>query len=287
MNVAAQTQTNVGPKRHHYVPRMMQKRFVNEKGRLHYVRRECPDKVLEVGPDQLFVENHLYAIINKNNSKDLALEKYYSELESNLDSIFQQICDAAQPANRLEFEPGVKKVIAEFIYNQLRRCPDYHRRIASDLAVRGVLRESVVKLAAEFPAKAAEIERLLDEKHLPRLIRNVRVGALSLRPSKVLSVFQKMSVCVLSIKNPKKSFVLGSIPVVKMGSDALEHKNCEIWMPISAKVAVGFIWKTLRYDCVIGVDAEDIRRLNLAIARQSSALASASPELVKSLIRPA
>lgn len=286
MNVAAQTQTNVGPKRHHYVPRMMQKRFVNEKGRLHCIRRERLDKPFEVGPNQLFVETNSFSMIDKHNSKDLALEKYYSELENDLDPIFQQMCDAAQPANQLSFESGVKEAIAEFVYNQLRRSPDYHRRIASDLVVQGALHETVTKLVADFPAKAAEIERILDEKHLPMLIHNVRVGSLRLRPGKVLSVLQRMSICVLSIKKAKKSFVLGSIPVVKVGSNALEHKNCEIWMPISARVAVGFVWGTPHQNCVVGLDTEEIRRLNLAIARQSSALAAASPELVKSLMRP-
>jgi hypothetical protein len=287
MSSSAQSQKNSGPKLHHFVPRMLQKRFLNEKGRLHYVRRSEPDKIIEVGPNQIFGETHLYASIEKEGTKELSLERAYSALESAADPIIEEICAAARPGETIEYAPGVKEFMADFIFNQLRRSPDYHRKIASDETLLNSLETTAANLKIKFPSRTVDINRLLEKEHHRTLFQNVRVGMLKRPSDNVLNVFHQMALCVSCTDKANRSFVLGSIPVVKLGSDALIDKSCEIWMPISSKAAVGFVWGNEHHGRIIELGMADLRRMNLAIVRQSSAFAAASQELVKSLLRAA
>jgi hypothetical protein len=266
---------------------MLQKRFANQNGRLHYVRRVDPSKIIEVGPNQVFGETHLYAAFDKDGSKDLSLEKQYSALESEADPIFEEICAAARPGEAMEYAPGVKELLADFIFNQLRRSPDHHRRVASEATLLSNLEKTAADLRARYPARTGEINSFLDKNQHRTLFQNVRVNMLKSPSENVLNVFHQMSACVLAVRGANRSFVLGSVPVVRLGSDALLDKSCEVWMPISPKTAVGFVWGQQHHGRIIEIGMTDLRRINLAIVRQSSAFAAVSPELIRSLLAAA
>ena len=51
------------PKRHHFVPQMHLRRFVDESGRLYWFSKRFSDKVVRPStPAQVFLENDLYNV---------------------------------------------------------------------------------------------------------------------------------------------------------------------------------------------------------------------------------
>ncbi|MEF3130967.1 DUF4238 domain-containing protein [Rhizobium sp. 268] len=63
--------SNNAPHRHHYVPRMVQRNFTNESGGLYFWRRGMNiGEVRITKPSNLFVEDHLYTIVDKNGARD-------------------------------------------------------------------------------------------------------------------------------------------------------------------------------------------------------------------------
>lgn len=113
--------------------------------------------------------------------------------------------------------------------------------------------------------------------------QNARVGALSRSSPRVMTALAGKSL-VLASTRPKLSFLIGSRPVVRSRGTLPDPAN-EVWLPISANVALLYIGHRregpLRYD----VPDEAVRRLNDAIAAQSLVFAGRSDKLVHGAIR--
>ncbi len=71
------------PKRHHYVPQMLLRRFCDENGKLWLFNKKAPQLgVTFASPEAAFFQKHFYSL-NENGVRDVSLEKYFSELEVN------------------------------------------------------------------------------------------------------------------------------------------------------------------------------------------------------------
>ena len=80
------------PKRHHFVPEMLQANFANAEGILHFFRKEqVADGVRAASPGDLFVKNHLYSSVDKEKRKDPALELWFSKLETKISPLIRRI----------------------------------------------------------------------------------------------------------------------------------------------------------------------------------------------------
>ncbi|MGO7175360.1 DUF4238 domain-containing protein [Rhizobium ruizarguesonis] len=72
-----------GPKRHHFVPKVLQKHFVNGDGGLWAFDHRRPVKgIWNAKPDALLLQGHLYRHIRVDGTKDTELEQRFSRLES-------------------------------------------------------------------------------------------------------------------------------------------------------------------------------------------------------------
>ena len=120
-------------------------------------------------------------------------------------------------------------------------------------------------------------------------MRNVRVDSLKQLSGNVMGVLERRGIGILQVRRPKKSFIVGSRPVVKLtpgGRTDLEDTVVEMWMPIASDVAAGVGLGGGRISLFF-LDAEKpIRQLNAAIASQSSIIAAASRALVRSVANP-
>ncbi|MBI5131486.1 MAG: DUF4238 domain-containing protein [Rhodopseudomonas palustris] len=84
------------PKRHHFVPEMLQKSFVDEAGLLHFYNQRTPEMgVQSTKPGNLHVRTHLYSKILPDGTKDVALELRYAALEGVTEPIFGQLISAS------------------------------------------------------------------------------------------------------------------------------------------------------------------------------------------------
>jgi hypothetical protein len=142
------------------------------------------------------------------------------------------------------------------------------------------------ELRQAVPHRLDEIEALATPKAKARTLRNVRVQTLGEPSAEVMRVLERRGIAILRIAQPKKSFIIGSRPVVKLtrhDRTDLNDPNVEMWLPIAADVAVGVGQGDGSVSLHHTVDERPVRQLNMAIARQSGAIAAGSAVLVQSI----
>jgi hypothetical protein len=277
------------PKRHHYVPEFLQRQFVNETGGLWTFDYRNREKGIWCGTgDNLLVEGHLYSYINSDGTKDVSLERWFSELEGISGPIVEKLIGSA----RKGVLPGLSRTEREtwdfFLYQQWRRVPDLFASLLSPEQHQREIEELLDELhAAGRPVTNYERSELLAPTSLKRMRRNVRVATLKTGSGTVLSTLAARGIAVARISNPRKSFILGSRPVVKLtlpGVTELSDPRVELWLPISYDVMVG-LGSIEHQEMLVPVNARQVRHQNEALAMQSSQIIGRSRELVQSLCR--
>ncbi|MCX7318202.1 MAG: DUF4238 domain-containing protein [Hyphomicrobiales bacterium] len=272
------------PKRHHFVPEMLQKRFVDEAGLLHFYNKRTPEKgVQSTTPGNLHVRTHLYSKILPDGTKDVALELRYAALEGATEPIFGQLINASVRGRTPRIPSTTREVIDHFTYEQMRRVPEFHEQImpASDS-------ERQIRLALdEYERRFKELtieqrSKTLHPSSIAEFRQNARVGALSRHSPRVMRALASKSLVVARVRS-KLSFMIGSRPVVRSRGDLLDPAT-EIWLPIGANVALLYIGERRENPHIYEVPDDTVRRLNNAIAAQSAMFAGRSGKLILSVI---
>jgi hypothetical protein len=278
-----------GPKRHHFVPKMLQKQFTNHEGGLWTYNYRRPAKGVWCGKmDALLLQGHLYSHVREDGSKDIGLETCFSRLESKTAPIVEKIIKQAHNWK----QPGLTNVEREcwdfFFYQQFRRVPDLYDALLTPEQHKA----QVEKFLDEFDRKVRTLtnkERsdFLDPATLARAYRNLRVSSLKTGSDNVLSVIAGRGLAVVRIPNPKKSFVLGSRPVLKLTppeTNDLSDPRVELWLAISPDVMVG-VGPTDQRELIVDISDKNVRLTNESVCTQSSQIIGRSKELIASLSR--
>lgn len=275
------------PKRHHYVPCAILKRFTDTQGWLHlYSKLDREPKVRPTRVENAFCEGHLYSEEDDSGLRDPTLEEEFGRLEGVIDSLLNKFVSAAEAGALPQLTPEERSLWDLFLVLQWKRVPDLHRTVATDQEVRESLRRTREEYKVRFPDRTEEIDALAEPDTERRIIKNARVGSLKSVSPRVLNALQTRGVALLRIKVPSKAFIIGSRPVVQMAFRdglSLVDEATEMWLPITSTLAVG---AGRRSEPEVIYDLHDsslVRRLNLAIAAQSSAFASASVKLTTSV----
>ncbi|MGH6910604.1 MAG: DUF4238 domain-containing protein [Phenylobacterium sp.] len=276
------------PHRHHFVPRMLQKHFVDREGWLYAARRCNPTPEIFRGrPDTLFFERHLYSEIEEDGRRVPRTEGRLAGLEDLAAGLFERILTAARAGRPPDLTSDDLDLWYLFLTIQWKRAPDMRNSQEGQAMADDVFRSTIDRARAHFPHQSDEIDRLSTPGQRARLIHNARLSALGVTEG-VLDALRSRGMAVLRVAQPNKQFVLASRPVVKLtspGKTHLRHPECETWLAIAPDVAVGLGLGAGRVS-LHPVSAENVRHINLAVASQSSMIASASPPLIRSLLRP-
>lgn len=170
-----------------------------------------------------------------------------------------------------------------------RFLPEQQRSSMTDGALMAMFDATTARLLRTHPERRAEIEALALPEKRAQMLKNVRVGALIDSGTQVPKVLASRGLALLTIPGAKRSFVLGSRPVVKMGirgATDLNDERSEVWLPIAPDVAVG-PGKRDQWEQIFPLtEAKPIRELNEATWSQSSMVVAKSPDLVRSLASP-
>lgn len=125
-----------------------------------------------------------------------------------------------------------------------------------------------------------------DKDYCINLIRETKVASLKRRDSTVShEILQNMSISYVMPINSNKSFVIGSLPIVKLtpfDSSALNDKRCEVLFPISKDICIYL--NNYQKEGTFGIDSNFVRKINLSSWKQSREIASHSDVLIKSII---
>ena len=173
-----------------------------------------------------------------------------------------------------------------FFVVQWRRVPDLQNTVTTDDEAAKQFGQILDATQSKYPDRVSEINALREPKAVARTVRNARISNVPEVSGRVMDAMATRGIAILSIKAPTKSLIIGSRPVVQMAfTDGLSllDEVTEMWLAISSKLAIG-IGKSDRREAVLELrDHAAIRRLNMAVARQSTEFASCSAKLTTSI----
>lgn len=114
-----------GPKRQHYVPKMILEGFTDCNGRLYSFNKKHPKTgIIQTNPENLLLQKHIYTQIGDRNKKNFDVEKRLASLESDTAPIIQKIICAARAGKYPELTLPERKTWDEFVFSQSLRVPD-------------------------------------------------------------------------------------------------------------------------------------------------------------------
>ncbi len=276
------------PKRHHFVPQMLLRRFCDETGRLWYYNKKAPHIGVASGaPQSLFFERHFYTV-KEGGVPDTSLETYFSRLEGEANTVIEKICTAGRAGRQPKLSTSEKEVWDLFLYFQWKRTPDSISSKMSFADFEESLAESLADFEERFrPLTDEERQRILSESGKKRIRENARVKATGDPGTLVQDVLRNMGIAIAVVRKPNKSFVIGSNTVVKLtspGETRLGEPAVEVWLPIAPDVAVCVIPQRGQEVVIILNDDGWLRSFNAAILRESTVIAGRSAALIQSLV---
>jgi hypothetical protein len=275
------------PKRHHYVPEVILKRFTDDDSWLHIFSKRT-GSLRRSRISNAFCEGHLYSEIDETGGKNPRVELELSWLENVIDPILSKFEEAARTGKPPRLNDADLLTWRYFFIVQWRRVPDLHQTVATDEESEAELHKILDELGQKYPNRAAELAAMRHPDEIRRTVRNARVSGVTEVSARVMNAMETRGLAVLAITAPSKSLVIGSRPVVQLGfRDGLQlmDEATEMWLPISSKVAVGVGTRTERETIYFLRDHAAIRHLNLAVARQSTEFASRAPALIESIAK--
>ncbi len=268
---------------------MLLHRFANEEGWLFVFNKRCPERgVFRQKPAQVFVENHLYTQHELDGSKDYSVEFTLSRLESVANGILEKIVRAARSKNTPRLNWQERQTWDLFFCSQVMRVPDIH---PSEEHMDTILRQSVNQMLrdARLPPQGADyLNRILDSNQdMSQFKRNIK-ASLAIPTEVILNVVSERGIGIARIRKSKSSFVIGSMPVVRLAREGRTHladPTVEAWLPIAPDVAVTPASSRGEEKLVEITQNRFVRYINESTFTQSTSIAGRSPELVRSLAR--
>lgn len=264
------------PKHHHFIPKMLLRNFTDKNGFLYFYNKRFNGKqVRKTTPEKFGLENNLYTEYDEQGNKDNSAEKLFADLEGETAPIFKKIIIAARNGKKPELTSSEKKTLDHYIYCQWGRVPD-----TTDPILNRDLKENDSRYELIRDMTPEEREQFEKELRVKSLTRGV-----SEPNERILRILGDKGLAVLVLRKPKKSFVIGTNPVLRIPIDLhLADPKAESWLPIAYDVAITPYFSHGTEKLLESIEDLDIRGFNETILRQSSAIAGRSEKLISSLI---
>ena len=274
------------PKRHHYVPQMLSRRFTNQNGKLYCFHKNSRGRVFEATPKDAFVEKHLYARYDEHGNKDVSAEKELAKLEGQASEVIKKIIEEARLRELPSLTSSEKEIWDRFCYCQFLRTPEGRAFIQNH----DFVSEALTNFENEIrPLTDDEREKFHDPKEQPTLMSNIWVNVVAGTPREELFEIlrSKQDVGIGIVVNPKKSFIIGSNPIFFVGQ-TYEHTNHSdpdvgTMFPISHDIIVATGGIHGKAGFVEINEMNGIREINETIFNLSNMAAARSRELMESL----
>ncbi len=162
------------PHRHHYIPRMILRNFVNAEGRLYFWRREFKiGDVKTTTAENLFLEDNLYTIVGDNGERDVSIEKGFAKMESVGARLIADLLAVVRSGGTPRLSADAWEFIALFHYYSGKRSSAWHNQFVSRDEVM-----AVAKAISEEPRWTdADRAKMVDVPDLDRVMNNARIAA--------------------------------------------------------------------------------------------------------------
>lgn len=280
------TQKDNGYKRNHYLAEMLSDRFTDKGGKLYCCHKENPRNIFRTTPINVFLESDLYIQRDENGKRDVSVEKGLSQFEGKANEVIEKIVSSARVGMNPGLTPDEKKIWDEFFCKQWRRLPLWCAETISDDSLYKKCLDSFE--SERRPLTDYERHRFDDPRRKARILKNGWVKSVELSGGELMRVLGDKGLCVAVIRNSKKSFVIGSNPIIRIapnGHTRLDDPAVEALLPVAHDVVVSVCLARGEERLVDENDSDHIRQINEAICKQSDMIAGRSRELITSLSR--
>ena len=276
------------PVNHHYIPRMLSKRFANQDGKLHVYDKNYPHRgVQKKDPRKVFVKRRLYTQEEEDGKRDASVEtEYLAPLESDASPIVEKIVNSARRGGPLNLSPDERRIWGEFYYNLFARVPDT-LDTATDMAHQMVLAE-IDFVRQSRPLNDSELSLQNSPETMERNLKKGRIQHLQRpHPEGVSELLSNMRFVVAVIRKPRpeRSFIIGSKPIMNLTTlyrSYLIEPSATVWLPLARDVGVSFC--PGESDKIISLQDRHIKPINRSVFQQSTVIAGCSRELIESVL---
>ena len=277
-------------KKHHIVPFSVLKNFTSSEGKFFYYSKNLASKKIRLrNPSSVFCRNHLYSYLDNDGKKNPDVEKnYFKYLDTNVDPIINQILIAVRRDELPSLDQTQKMIWNDFYIKQMARAPEWLDSEHIQTTLNNTYEISKKRI---YEYCSDDNKRLLDDKDFEYRVKSQsRVQALKTRPEIAAGIIKARGLFFVRITNPKKSFIIGSNPLVRFsnrGTGRRDDNNTELWYPIASDVAVS-TGNTTEKERLFHLEnlhrhTKVIRRLNMQIYKQSTEIGGRSIQLIKSI----
>lgn len=283
---------NSRSKRHHYIPKAIQRAFVisETKERIWYADRD--DKTGLYGSPEIrniestFMEKNLYTVNYDSTPSDVVEKKFYQPLDNHLGIVLPRIIAAldggVEPIFSREAERSMRLVVIEM----MKRTPTVFQGLEIDEMLQRALNKPPSR---EFPDHVLQAfkDKLKEPKYVEKFKKEVFARG-RIRPlENVNNTLEEFSIR-WAVSRGNASFILSGRYCYMIGNggpSGLANMLAEVWMPICPKYCMVLVRDPYkRVPILCDVDSEKVRKFNLHSAKNSDAIASHSEKLIESIV---
>ena len=226
-------------------------------------------------PSNLFVEDHLYTLVDKNGVRDHSIEYWFGRLESLVAPFIKEFLSKVRAGVTPIMNRANLDLWHTYIYHAQKRTVAWHQRFLSpdDMLV-------VLKEIASEQQWHEHIQRWeTDPKDALREMNNARITSqVTPMPDEMLEEFRSLGIAIY-IAPARTSFILGD----DMRGEAFLRAQWVQFMPIAPDVAIGYCDAPgVHMERITGMD---VMRMNEAMTKHSYLIAGRSEAQIASLSR--
>lgn len=283
------------PKQPHYIPKLLLKNFVDSSGRLHVFDKK-EGKLHQSTPGKTFVRGNLTRTFNFDTGNySYEVEQELSRIESRADPVIRRIIECARNNEHPKLSIEDRHAWQEFYHASCRRTPEF----AEEMLKLGERFDAVLHLAIERLLSQQGIappnRELLDQNPILKGAKPIMMGNIKARfasgdhphlQADVERFSRETGLLIAVIRQPKRSFVIGSHGVTIVQPEHKRDPAYGGWLPIAHDVILtptSHPEKELLLP-LNGSNDHIIRRINRASFRQSRFIAGRSEALIRSLM---
>lgn len=281
------------PRKHHYVPEVIQKNFSGSDLHLWSFDKRHPERGVERKPiKRLFRVQHLYTIRRRDGTRDTTTETRLSAIESRARPVLNRVIADARAGRATALSQPERRALVDLFIAQHRRSPDLHREVLVRQVVADIIADGMAQWESLYgPASPEERAFLTSPEFIERARRDAIAQGAATPLETATPVMLQRGFSVARITAPRRSFIIGSNPFAHFMARGTRRQDlgdpgAELWMPIARDVALGSTGHA-EYSAFIEVDDARVRKMNGVIARASTVFASASRDLVEAYAQTA
>ena len=269
---------------------MVLRLFTDESGNLFYFSKQFPEKGVQVSkPENLFCQTHLYSTKSKEGALDVELELGFAKLESATKPVIDKILTSARRGDIPRLSIEEREIWDLFLCNQWKRVPEIAQRVLNQENIESRLQRLTADIESRRGPLPTELARnMKDPEWVSCLKRNAIVDALKRRSPEILELLKQKGLAIAVLRKSSKSFVIGSMAVVKLTHPGCEHlsdPSVEVWLPIASDIAVSPAPILPRRESIHELNDDVVRHINCATFKQSKIIAGRSARLIASLVQ--